>query len=688
MSKILIIDDDPDVRKVISLLLEDEISGMSVITAGTGIEGIEKAKADLPDTILLDVDMPGIDGLETCKRLKSDEDTKHIPIIIATGVATDPSSKIKGLEAGADSFLCKPIDKPELIAQAGVALRIKKAEDSLRNQKVLLEDEVRERTKALTDISDRYQALFERSLECVFINDFLGNFIDANQASLDLLGYTKEEIRSINFASLLSEDQIPEALKLGEEIVKSGFQKDTSEFRLRRKDGGYVYVETKASLLYHDEVPFATQGVARDITGRKKAEDKLRESETRYRSVFENTGTATIITEEDTTISMANTELEKLSGYLKEEIEGKMSWTEFIDKEDLERTKEYHVKRREKGGNAPTKYEFRFVDKQGNIKDTLVNVGVIPGTKKSVASLTDITERKKAEDKLKKAHKDLEASNKELAKSYTELKASQSQLLQSEKMAAIGQLAAGVAHEINNPMGFISSNLGTLGKYVDRLTEFIGAQTEVIEALEPNEALAGLEQKKKELKLDYIIKDIKDLINESSDGAGRVKKIVQDLKSFSRVDEEEYRDVDINECIETTINIIWNELKYKCTVKKEYGDIPPTKCYPQQLNQVFMNLLVNASQAIEKKGEITIKSWLEDGSINVSISDTGSGIPEENLGKLFEPFFTTKDVGKGTGLGLSITYGIIKKHGGEIKVESQVGKGAAFVVSIPVVEGA
>jgi len=288
-------------------------------------------------------------------------------------------------------------------------------------------------------------------------------------------------------------------------------------------------------------------------------------------------------------------------------------------------------------------------------------------------------------ENLEMIKEELESKNEELENAHAELKDLHAKILQSEKMAAIGQLAAGVAHEINNPMGFISSNLGTLNKYADRLTEFIGVQTEVIGALEPNEATAGLEQKKKELKLDYIIKDIKDLINESSDGAGRVKKIVQDLRSFSRVDEEEYKDADINECIETTINIVWNELKYKCTVKKEYGDIPLTKCYPGQLNQVFINLLVNAAQSIEKKGEITIKTWQVDGSINVSILDTGCGIPEENLGKLFGPFFTTKDVGKGTGLGLSITYDIIKKHGGKIKVESQVGKGTTFVINIPVV---
>ncbi|MCD6570077.1 MAG: GHKL domain-containing protein [Deltaproteobacteria bacterium] len=294
---------------------------------------------------------------------------------------------------------------------------------------------------------------------------------------------------------------------------------------------------------------------------------------------------------------------------------------------------------------------------------------------------------RKPPENLEMIKKELESKNKELENAHAELKALQAKILQSEKMAAIGQLAAGVAHEINNPTGFISSNLRTLDKYVGRLIDFIQAQSEIIESLNAKQALEELKQRRKELKLDYIIEDIKEMIKESSDGADRIRKMVQDLKTFSRTDEQEYKHADINECIETTINIVWNELKYKCTLNKEYGDIPLTKCYPQQLNQVFMNLLVNAAHAIEKQGEITIRSWQRDGLINVTISDTGCGIPRENLNKIFDPFFTTKDVGKGTGLGLSITYDIIKKHKGEIKVDSEIGKGTTFTISIPVVEG-
>jgi signal transduction histidine kinase len=277
----------------------------------------------------------------------------------------------------------------------------------------------------------------------------------------------------------------------------------------------------------------------------------------------------------------------------------------------------------------------------------------------------------------------IEVKNKELEKAIADLKHSQTQILQQEKMATIGQLAAGVAHEINNPMGFITSNLGTLEKYVARFVEFIDVQTEALTALDRADSV---QEKRKKLKLDYVIEDTTDLLHESLDGAKRVTEIVRNLKSFSRIDEEKVTLSDINECIETTLKIIWNELKYKTTVNKEYGDLPPTLCNPQELNQVFMNLLVNAAQAIDQKGEITIRTCNGEGFIRVVIADTGCGIPRENLDKIFEPFFTTKEVGKGTGLGMSIAYDIIKKHNGEISVVSEVGKGTTFTIAIPVAE--
>lgn len=279
----------------------------------------------------------------------------------------------------------------------------------------------------------------------------------------------------------------------------------------------------------------------------------------------------------------------------------------------------------------------------------------------------------------------LEAKNGELKNAYRELKETQTKILQQEKMASIGQLAAGVAHEINNPMAFISSNLGTLGKYVDRLNEFIQTQSEAIASLESAEMKESVRVKKEALKLDFILEDIKELVKESLEGTDRVRKIVQGLKAFARVDEADNKNTDINECIESTINIVWNELKYKAILKRDFGDIPLTKCFPQQLNQVVMNILTNAVHSIEKQGEIAVKTWSKEGFIYIAISDTGCGIPKENLHRIFEPFFTTKEVGKGTGLGLSIAYEIVKKHKGEITVQSEVGRGTTFIVEIPIV---
>lgn len=292
-------------------------------------------------------------------------------------------------------------------------------------------------------------------------------------------------------------------------------------------------------------------------------------------------------------------------------------------------------------------------------------------------------EKEKAFEEVNNLNAQLGKANQELEEAYGQLKNSQVQVLQQEKMASIGQLAAGVAHEINNPMGFITSNLGTLKKYICKFEDFITRQSKVIEENVSVENTVELDAEKKKLKIDYLLEDSRDLLDESLDGADRVKTIVQNLKSFSRIDSDTAQDVDINECIESTINIAWNELKYKVDLVKDYGSLPMLHCHPQKLNQVFLNILVNAAQAVEQQGTVTVKSWHENNSIFISIQDTGTGILPENLTRIFEPFFTTKEVGKGTGLGMSISYDIIKAHGGDIRVESTVGEGTIFTIELP-----
>ena len=261
------------------------------------------------------------------------------------------------------------------------------------------------------------------------------------------------------------------------------------------------------------------------------------------------------------------------------------------------------------------------------------------------------------QQKLTKISSELIKKNVKLESALKNLERTQTQMLQSEKMASIGQLAAGVAHEINNPTGFVSSNLKTLGDYQHDINQLLGDYQKLKTALKNlpekqlpadiNELILRAEATEQDVDIEYIQEDVDDLIGDCREGTERIKKIVEDLKHFAHPGENKMKETDINSGIESTLNVVYNELKYKATIVKELGDVPIINAYPQQLNQVFMNILVNAAQAIEKTGEIKIVTDTVDGMAEIRISDTGCGIPEENINKIFDPFFTTKEVGKG-----------------------------------------
>jgi signal transduction histidine kinase len=276
---------------------------------------------------------------------------------------------------------------------------------------------------------------------------------------------------------------------------------------------------------------------------------------------------------------------------------------------------------------------------------------------------------------LKVAYARLAADNQELTELLAKVEAAQSQLLQSEKMASIGQLAAGVAHEINNPIGFVNSNLGTLGRYVDDLLRVADAAGDSAAA----QAVA------REVDLPFLRADLAALLGESRDGLERVRRIVANLKDFSHVDQEaEFVLADLVAGLESTIGVAAHELKYKTELVRELRPLPLVRCIPAQINQVFLNLLVNAAQAIAEHGVITVRSGQDRDEVWMEVADTGKGMDDTTVRRMFEPFFTTKPVGTGTGLGMSICYDIVKKHGGRFDVKSTPGAGTRIRFWLPV----
>jgi len=287
---------------------------------------------------------------------------------------------------------------------------------------------------------------------------------------------------------------------------------------------------------------------------------------------------------------------------------------------------------------------------------------------------------------LRQANEELNTTNEELNATLENLKTAQTQLIESEKMASLGQLTAGVAHEINNPINFISGNVPPLKRDIDDILSILNQYEHLVSKHGFQLQFEEVYQLKKELDYDYVVDEINNLINGISEGATRTTAIVKGLRNFSRLDEDDMKLANINEGLESTILILRNKIKNKAEVITHYGQIPEVICYPGKINQVFMNIINNAVDALDEHGEIVVSTSINEHFVIISIKDNGCGMPESVKNRIFEPFYTTKDVGEGTGLGLSISYGIIEKHKGKITVHSEIGKGTEFIISIPIVQ--
>jgi signal transduction histidine kinase len=348
--------------------------------------------------------------------------------------------------------------------------------------------------------------------------------------------------------------------------------------------------------------------------------------------------------------------------------------------------KEYLVKefKAEEKKNVISEFKFKrtLVDKTAITNILNASIEEVEMQKKIIENAKDEINRTLIEmDKQKKL---IEEKNTDLNKLLNDLKEAQQQLIMSEKMASLGQLTAGVAHEINNPINFVSANIKPLKEDLADILECINRYESVIQKNKLEGMFSGVQQFKNNSDLNFSIKEVNDLLKGIEEGANRTSEIVKGLRNFSRLDQNVIMNANLNEGIESTLALLHSIYKDKIEIERDYGEIPEVECLPGQVNQVFMNILSNAIQAIPETGKISIKTWEENDSVKISIKDTGTGISEKTKQKIFDPFFTTKEVGKGTGLGLSISYGIIEKHNGKIEVNSEIGKGTEFIIILPI----
>ena len=550
------------------------------------------------------------------------------------------------------------------------------------------------------DIGQSIFAILDTVSSSVYVHR-CENILFANAAMERLTGRSRAELAAMPFHEIAHPDDQAMLRQRAAARLRGEHVPLAVEFRVVSSNGEVRVVDVKAALVRINGKPTIV-GSFYDLTERRRSELVQREMQLLLSQIIDGDPVPTIVIDAEHRVTHWNMACASITGTPASEVVGtNRHWAPFYPAErpimaDL-------IVSGAIEDNFETLYKGKFrrsplIDGAFEAEDFFGHLGdkgrwlyftaaplrdAAGNISGAIETLQDVSARHEAEDALRSYQAQLE----ELVAQRTEQLASANvKLAQSERLASIGQLAAGVAHEINNPIGYVFSNVGSLEKYIGDLFRMLDAYEKAEPAIADPVQQASLKALRRELDLDFLKEDIPMLMNESKEGVVRVKKIVQDLKDFSRVDSAlEWQWADLHKGIDSTLNVVANEIKYKSDVVKEYGTLPQVECMLSQLNQVFMNLLVNAAHAMgEARGTITIRTGTEGDRVWLEFSDTGSGIPEEIRKKVFDPFFTTKPVGKGTGLGLSLSYGIIQNHNGRIVLDSEVGKGTTFRIELPV----
>ncbi len=683
MPDILIVDDEPGIQKLLQQALDR--NGYYCCCAGNAGQARNLLAERSFDLLITDINMPGESGIDFAKDVAKKYPDLAIIIITAND---DPQTADSLLRAGVYGYIVKPFKCNQLLITVVNALIRRELEVEAKFLRDDLEKAVHQRTaklsrlvkelkdakKKVTDYA-RYlndQLLFKQTLldaipNPIFYKDTQGSFLGCNSRFGALFGVSQEAIVGKTAFDISPRDKADFYGRTDRQLIDAP-GKISYETQVTDPQGAsHDFEVTKATFANTDGKIAGVIGAMVEITNRKKMEQKLRTSEEKIRQTLDNIGIGVALISPGMKILEMNRQMR--------------TWFPQIAMDSQPVCFEvFHTPAKTRPcGNCPTVKALG----DGQIHEATVETSIRGAIRKYRLVATPIHD---SSGKVEAAI--------EMVEDITEKLAMERELLQAQKLASIGQLAAGVAHEINNPVGFVSSNLTTLDGYHDDLNRLVSRYQAFklsVAALEDPSGLQDVQAEavkidslEDEIDIDFVRQDASDLLGECKQGTERIKKIVEDLKHFAHPGQDKVQDTDINRELESTLNVVHNELKYKATVTKTFDELPIISANPQQLNQVFVNILVNAAQAIEKSGEIRIQTQHRNGHVEIRISDTGCGIPEESLAKIFDPFFTTKEVGKGTGLGLNIAFNIIKKHQGEMLVQSRVGQGTTFIIKLPV----